>query len=88
MVNVSSKKLYAMQRMSRALERAAAERPFGTVTDRALRWAAAWGMASGIRAPHAGVRLRLRRSTLVGVAPWERDTDGGDNEGDTSTPAW
>jgi hypothetical protein len=63
-----------MQRMSRALERAAAERPFGTVTDRALRWAAAWGMASGIRTPHA--RVRLRRDTLVGVAGWEHGEDG------------
>lgn len=78
MVNVSSKKLYAMQRMSRALERAAAERPFGSVTDRALRWATAWGMASGIRAPHA--RLRLRRGTLVGVVPWECGMHGGDDE--------
>ncbi|WEF34558.1 hypothetical protein [Pseudoduganella chitinolytica] len=86
MVNVSSKKLYAMQRMSRALERAAAQRPFGSVTDRALRWAAAWGMASGIRAPRA--RVRLRRSTLVGVAPWERDTDGGDGDGEPPSPFW
>jgi len=73
-----------MQRMSRALERAAAERPFGTVTDRALRWAAAWGMASGIRTPHA--RVRLRRDTLVGVAGWD---DGGDGtEADSVTPGW
>lgn len=86
MVNVSSKKLYAMQRMSRALERAAAERPFGSVTDRALRWATAWGMASGIRTPHA--RLRLRRDTLVGVAPWECETEGGDSDDETASPAW
>jgi len=77
MVNVSTKKLYAMQRMSRALERAAAEQPYGSVTDRALRWAAAWGMASGIRAPHA--RVRLRRSTLVGVVPW--NCDDADDDG-------
>ncbi|WP_175016811.1 hypothetical protein [Massilia sp. YMA4] len=84
MVNVSSKKLYAMQRMSRALERAAAERPFGSVTDRALRWAAAWGMASGIRTPHA--RLRLRRSTLVGVVPWECDDVEESNDAEAASP--
>ncbi|WP_281909074.1 hypothetical protein [Massilia varians] len=60
------KKLYAMQRMSAALNRAAAARPFGPETDRALRWAAAWGMAAGIRTPHT--RVRLRRDTLVGVS--------------------
>ncbi|QOY93224.1 hypothetical protein IM543_16855 [Massilia sp. UMI-21] len=59
------KKLYAMQRMSAALNRASAARPFGPETDRALRWAAAWGMAAGIRSPHT--RVRLRRDTLVGV---------------------
>lgn len=73
-----------MQRMSRALERAAAERPFGTVTDRALRWAAAWGMASGIRTPHA--RVRLRRDTLVGVAGWDDGRDGED--GDSAPSGW
>lgn len=62
----SPKKLYAMQRMSIALRRAAAARPFGAVTDQALRWAAAWGMCAGIRTPHT--RLRLRRDTLSGVA--------------------
>ena len=67
-----------MQRMSRALERAAAERPFGTVTDRALRWAAAWGMASGIRSPHA--RVRLRRDTLVGVAGWDDADSSADGD--------
>lgn len=61
---VSSKKLYAMQRMSAALKRASAARPFGPDTDRALRWAAAWGMCAGIRTPNT--RLRLRRDTLVG----------------------
>lgn len=55
-----------MQRMSIALRRAAAARPFGAATDRALRWAAAWGMVAGIRTPHT--HLRLRRSTLIGVS--------------------
>jgi len=73
-----------MQRMSRALERAAAERPFGNVTDRALRWAAAWGMASGIRSPHA--RVRLRRDTLVGVAGW--DDSGDADDGNSAAPGW
>jgi hypothetical protein len=63
---VSMRKLYAMQRMSAALKRAAAARPFGPDTDRALRWAAAWGMSAGIRAPHT--RVRLRRGTLLGVS--------------------
>ena len=62
---LSPKKLYAMQRMSIALRRAAAARPFGAATDQALRWAAAWGMYAGIRTPRT--RLRLRRDTLVGV---------------------
>jgi hypothetical protein len=62
----SPKKLYAMQRMSVALKRAAAARPFGAATDQALRWAAAWGMYAGIRTPHT--RLRLRRDTLIGSA--------------------
>jgi len=63
---VSIKKLYAMQRMSAALNRASAARPFGPETDKALRWAAAWGMSAGIRSPHT--RVRLRRDTLVGVS--------------------
>ena len=63
---ISSKKLYAMQRMSAALRRAAAARPFGAATDQALRWAAAWGMCAGIRVPNS--RLRIRRDTLVGVS--------------------
>jgi hypothetical protein len=61
---ISPKKMYAMQRMATALRRAAAARPFGPATDRALRWAAAWGMAAGIRVQ--GSHLRLRRDTLVG----------------------
>ncbi|MEH6434714.1 hypothetical protein [Massilia sp. DD77] len=62
----SPRKLYAMQRMSVALKRASAARPFGPDTDRALRWAAAWGMSAGIRTPYT--RLRLRRGTLIGVS--------------------
>jgi hypothetical protein len=62
----SPKKMYAMRRMSIALRRAAAARPFGAATDQALRWAAAWGMYAGIRTPHR--RLRLRRDTLIGVS--------------------
>ena len=62
---ISPRKLYAMQRMSTALKRAAAARPFGAATDQALRWAAAWGMCAGIRPPHT--RLRIRRDTLSGA---------------------
>ncbi|MEN3297274.1 MAG: hypothetical protein V7642_6527 [Burkholderiales bacterium] len=64
--HVSARKLYAMKRMSVALVRASGARPFGPATDKALRWAAAWGMASGIRTPHTP--LRLRRDTLIGSA--------------------
>ncbi len=67
---VSTRKLYAMQRMSAALTRAAEARPFGPETDRALRWAAAWGMSAGIRPRHT--RVRLRRDTLLGVLPERR----------------
>jgi len=55
-----------MHRMAIALRRAAAARPFGPATDRALRWASAWGMAAGIRVP--GCHPRLRRDTLIGVS--------------------
>ena len=54
-----------MKRMSLALQRAAAARPFGPATDRALRWAAVWGVVAGIRTAHT--RIRLRRTTLGGV---------------------
>lgn len=63
---ISPRKLYAMQRMSTALRRAAAARPFGAATDQALRWAAVWGMCAGIRTPHT--RVRLRRETLIGTS--------------------
>jgi hypothetical protein len=65
-VPVSNRKLYAMKRMSLALQRAAAARPLGPSTDRALRWAAVWGVVAGIRTPRT--RIRLRRTTLVGTA--------------------
>jgi hypothetical protein len=67
---VSLRKLYAMERMSAALDRALAARPFGPETDRALRWAAAWGMSAGIRTPYT--RVRLRRDTLMGVGAPEQ----------------
>ncbi|WUR15984.1 hypothetical protein E7V67_013035 [[Empedobacter] haloabium] len=41
-------------------------------------------MASGIRTPHA--RLRLRRSTLVGVVPWECDGGGEGNDAEAASP--
>jgi hypothetical protein len=59
---ISDRKLYAMKRMSLALQRAAAARPLGPTTDRALRWATAWGVVAGIRTPR--MRIRLRRTTL------------------------
>jgi hypothetical protein len=63
-IPVSDRKLYAMKRMSLALQRAAAARPLGPATDRALRWAAVWGVVAGIRTPRT--RVRLRRTTLGG----------------------
>jgi hypothetical protein len=65
-IPVSERKLYAMKRMSFALRRAAVARPLGPATDRALRWAAAWGVIAGIRTPR--VRIHLRRTTLGGAA--------------------
>ena len=59
---ISDRKLSAMKRMSLALQRAAAARPLGPTTDRALRWATVWGMVAGIRTPQ--MRIRLRRTTL------------------------
>ena len=59
---ISDRKLYAMKRMSLALQRAAAARPLGPTTDRALRWATVWGLVAGIRTPR--MRIRLRRTTL------------------------
>jgi hypothetical protein len=60
--SISNRKLYAMKRMSLALQRAAAARPLGPTTDRSLRWATAWGLVAGIRTPRT--RIRLRRTTL------------------------
>ncbi len=49
------KKTYAMLRMVEAIGRAIdSESP--AAKDRAARWAAAWGVVSGIRSP--GIRLR------------------------------
>lgn len=54
------RKTYAMLRMAEAIRRA-----IGASADadkaRAARWAAAWGVVSGIRSPG----VRLRRSVLV-----------------------
>jgi hypothetical protein len=50
-ITTIEKRLYAMRRMSVALQRAAAARPLGSATDRALRWATAWGMVARIRTP-------------------------------------
>jgi hypothetical protein len=53
------RKTYAMLRMVEAIGRAIhSERPADK--DKAARWAAAWGVISGIRTPG----IRLRRSVL------------------------
>ena len=59
--NRSSKKTYAMGRMITALERAI-RAPTVAESDRASRWATAWGMIAGIR----GKGVRLRRYNLPG----------------------
>lgn len=54
------RKSYAMLRMVQAIGRAIhSEHPADK--DKAARWAAAWGVVSGIRTPG----IRLRRSVLV-----------------------
>jgi len=54
------RKTYAMLRMIEAIGRAIdSERPADK--NRAARWAAAWGVVSGIRTPG----IRLRRSVLA-----------------------
>ena len=52
-----NKKIYAMQRMGSALERAIAATSIAE-KDRGARWAAAWGMLDGI--PNTAVRLARR----------------------------
>ena len=54
------KKRYALLRMNEAITRAIAS-DSDAEKDRAARWAAAWGVLSGIRSPG----VRLRRSVLV-----------------------
>jgi len=55
------RKTYAMLRMAEAIGRAiASDHP--AEKNRAARWAAAWGVISGIRSPG----VRLRRSVLAG----------------------
>jgi hypothetical protein len=54
------RKTYAMLRMTEAIGRAiSSERPEDK--NKAARWAAAWGVISGIRTPG----IRLRRSVLA-----------------------
>ena len=49
------RKTYAMQRMAEAIERAIRS-DLPQEQERARRWAAAWGVVSGIRS--SGIRLR------------------------------
>jgi hypothetical protein len=55
------RKNYAMLRMAEAIGRAI-DSELPADKDRAARWAAAWGVVSGIRSPG----VRLRRSVLSG----------------------
>lgn len=54
------RKAYAMQRMAEAIGRAIRSES-AQEQERAKRWAAAWGVVSGIRSSG----IRLRRSVLV-----------------------
>ncbi len=55
-----SRKSYGMLRMNRAISRAIAATSSGE-KDRAIRWAAAWGLIGGIRSD----QVRLRRPELM-----------------------
>lgn len=55
-----AKKSYAMLRMAEAIGRAI-ESTSPAEKDKAARWAAAWGVISGIRSPG----VRLRRGTVL-----------------------
>lgn len=61
------KKSYAMLRMAAAIRRAI-DSASPADKDRAARWAAAWGVVSGIRTPG----IRLRRDVLAGNRPQRR----------------
>ncbi|HEY0065384.1 MAG TPA: hypothetical protein VGC21_24925 [Telluria sp.] len=54
------RKNYAMLRMAEAIERAI-DSELPADKDKAARWAAAWGVVSGIRSPG----VRLKRSVLA-----------------------
>ena len=54
------RKSYAMLRMAEAIRRAVGSSS-DAEKDKAARWAAAWGVVSGIRSPG----VRLRRSVLI-----------------------
>lgn len=58
---INKRKTYAMLRMAEAIGRAIAS-DLPADKDRAARWAAAWGVISGIRSPG----VRLRRNVLAG----------------------
>ena len=57
---IEKRKAYGMERMIAAIERAILSDTV-VVKERAARWAAAWGLLSGIRSPG----IRLRRSVLA-----------------------
>ena len=57
---IEKRKAYGMERMIAAIERAILS-DTNAAKERAARWAAAWGLLSGIRSPG----IRLRRSVLA-----------------------
>lgn len=65
--NIEKRKAYGMERMIAAIERAILS-DTNAAKERAARWAAAWGLLSGIRTPG----VRLRRSVLADQGRPER----------------
>lgn len=77
------RKNYAMLRMVEAIGRAI-DSASDAEKERAARWAAAWGLVSGIRSPG----IRLRRDVLADrrTAPSSRPTSGGTGAGKRGSP--
>ena len=65
--SIEARKAYSMERMIVAIQRAILS-DTNAQKEKAARWAAAWGLLSGIRTPG----IRLRRSVLADGSRPER----------------
>jgi hypothetical protein len=65
--SIDARKAYSMERMIAAIQRAILA-DTEAQKEKAARWAAAWGLLSGIRSPG----IRLRRSVLADGSRPER----------------